>query len=417
MLGPDPDHELAFRGGETRAALRELGGKREPLRSEREDKPIRGPRDRRLVQVHRRRADERGDEEVRGLLVQVLRGGELLERAVAHDRDPVSHRHRLGLVVGDVERRHAEPPLDAQHLAAHLDAQVGVEVRERLVHEEHGRLADERPPHGDALALTARQLGGLPEHHFREPEDLGRRARLPLALLLRYASHPERECDVLDHVHVRIEGVVLEDHRNVALLGREVVDDLVVEADRSRRHVLEAGHHPERRRLAAARRADENRELPVIDEEVELPNGLYAVREHLRQLLEGQGRHSGSSLLVRHGDPDPHPAPVAVCPCEVGNGQQLRAGAADIAGSSRRSRYSVCRQSSSVAEDARERHAGHAAQLRDRAAVDGVGRTVESDLRQIRAGRKVRLLDAVDDRAAFERDAPPNGIDARIRRR
>ena len=89
MLGPDPDHELASVDGETRAAPREVGGKRELLRSEREDEPIRGPRDRRLVQVHRRRADERGDEEVRGLLVQVLRGGELLEGAVAQDRDPV----------------------------------------------------------------------------------------------------------------------------------------------------------------------------------------------------------------------------------------------------------------------------------------------------------------------------------------
>ena len=115
-----------------------------------------------------------------GLLVQLLRGGDLLERAVAEDRDPVAHRHRLGLVVGDVERRHAEPPLDPQHLAAHLDAQAGVEVRERLVHEEHGRLAHERPAHGDALALAARELAGLAEHHLREPEDR-RPPRVPSA--------------------------------------------------------------------------------------------------------------------------------------------------------------------------------------------------------------------------------------------
>ena len=66
VLGPDPDHELASLGsGESRAAPPDVGRKREPLRSEREDEPIRRPRDRRLVEVHRRRADERGDEQVR----------------------------------------------------------------------------------------------------------------------------------------------------------------------------------------------------------------------------------------------------------------------------------------------------------------------------------------------------------------
>ena len=87
----------------------------------------------------------------------------------------------------------------------------------------------------------------------------------------------------------------------------------------------------------------------------------------------------------------------------------------DVAGSSRRSTILGPAPAVRVAEDARERHAGQAAELRDRPAVDGVGRRVESDVGQIRAGRKVRLLDAVDDRAAFERDAPANGVDARIR--
>ena len=219
-LGADSDHDPASLGsGECRAAPPDVGRKREPLRPEREDEPIRRPRDRRLVEVHRRRADERGDEEVRRLLVELLRRGELLEGAAAEDRDPVAHRHRLRLVVGDVERRHAEPPLDAQHLTAHLHAQVGVEVRERLVHEEHGRLAHERPAHCDALALAAGELARLAQRHLREPEHLGHLARLLLALLLRDASHPEGERDVLEHVHVRVEGVVLEDHGDVPILG------------------------------------------------------------------------------------------------------------------------------------------------------------------------------------------------------
>jgi hypothetical protein len=67
----------------------------------------------------------------------------------------VAERHRLGLVVGDVDGRDAEAPLQLGDVRAHLDAQLGVEVGERLVHQEHARLADDRPAHRDALALAA----------------------------------------------------------------------------------------------------------------------------------------------------------------------------------------------------------------------------------------------------------------------
>ena len=41
------------------------------------------------------------------------------------------------------------------------DAQLGVEVGERLVHEEHGGLADDGAAERDALALAAGELLGL----------------------------------------------------------------------------------------------------------------------------------------------------------------------------------------------------------------------------------------------------------------
>jgi hypothetical protein len=55
-------------------------------------------------------------------------GGELLQAALVHDGDHVGHRHRLDLVVGDVEGRHAELLLEPLDLDAHLQAQLGVEV-------------------------------------------------------------------------------------------------------------------------------------------------------------------------------------------------------------------------------------------------------------------------------------------------
>ena len=84
--------------------------------------------DRRLDQVHGRRADERGHEQVRRVVEQLLGRVALLQHAAAHDRDALAERHRLDLVVGDVDRRHAEPLVQARELRPHRDAQLGVEV-------------------------------------------------------------------------------------------------------------------------------------------------------------------------------------------------------------------------------------------------------------------------------------------------
>ena len=46
--------------------------------------------------------------------------------------------------------------------------------------------------------------------------------------------HLEREADVVAHRHVRVERVVLEDHRDVAILRLEVVDDPAADADLAR---------------------------------------------------------------------------------------------------------------------------------------------------------------------------------------
>ena len=102
-----------------------------------------------------------GDEQVDGLVVELLRAADLLQLALAHHRDAVAERHRLGLVVGDVDGRRLEPVLDPRDLGPHLHAQLRVEVGERLVHQERARLADDRPAHRDPLALAAGEVRRL----------------------------------------------------------------------------------------------------------------------------------------------------------------------------------------------------------------------------------------------------------------
>ena len=125
--------------------------------------------------------------------------------------------------------------MEAGDLGAGLDAQLGVEVGERLVHQEDGRLADDRPTERDALALPAGQLLRLAVEQLLELDGLGRLVDAALDLGLGDLAQLEPEGEVLADRHVRVERVALEDHRDVAILGRDVVDDAIADPQRPAR--------------------------------------------------------------------------------------------------------------------------------------------------------------------------------------
>ena len=182
------------------------------------------------------RADEPGDELVRGMVVELERRADLLDHAVAQDDDLVGEGHRLDLVVGDVDHGGVEPLVEPRELDAHLHAQRGVEVGERLVEQEDLRLAHDGAADGDALALAA---GELPWACGRDSGSSWRRSRrlvdLGVALRLGHAGEAQREGHVVAHRHVRVERVGLEHHGEAALVGRHVVDPLAVDHQVARR--------------------------------------------------------------------------------------------------------------------------------------------------------------------------------------
>ena len=95
-----------------------------------------------------------------GAVVEVERGGHLLDPPGAQDDDAGGERHRLDLVVGDVDHRGAEAGVEGRELGPHGDAKLGVEIGKRLVEQEGGGLADDGASDGDALALAAGELTG-----------------------------------------------------------------------------------------------------------------------------------------------------------------------------------------------------------------------------------------------------------------
>ena len=73
----------------------------------------------------------------------------------------------------------------------------------------------------------------------------------------------EGEGHILTDVHVRIEGVVLEDHGHIPILGKGLVDQAFSDEDLAFGDLFQSGDHPQGGRLAAAAGTDEDHEFPV----------------------------------------------------------------------------------------------------------------------------------------------------------
>jgi hypothetical protein len=120
----------------------------------------------------------------------------------------------------------------------------------RLVHQVDLRAPDDGAPHGDALSLTAREIPGLAIEIRLEVEELRDLEHTLAALLLGHSLLLEREAHVGGDVELRIEGVVLEDHRDVAVARSHGRDVALGDQDPSRIERLDSGEHPQRGRLA-----------------------------------------------------------------------------------------------------------------------------------------------------------------------
>ena len=200
--------------------------------------------------------------------------------------------------------------MQAGELGAHRDAQLRVEVRERLVHQERPRLAHDRATHRDALALAARQVSRLAVEQVIEPELARDVAHARLALLPRRLAQLEAVGEVLRHRHVRVQRVVLEHHRDVALLRLAHRHVLVADRDRALGRVLETRDRAQQRGLAAAGRADEHHELAVADLEADPVDRRDAVREPLGHVSQADAAHPLLAPRVR---------PPMKCRCSTAN--------------------------------------------------------------------------------------------------
>ena len=222
------------------------------------------------------------------MLVDVPRRAELLDLAAGHHGKPVGHRQRLLLVVRDVDEGDPDLALDALQLDLELAPQLRVERAERLVEQQHRRREHERTRERDALLLPAGELvrPALSERPRRTSSSAS--ATRPRRSAFGDVLEAKAEADVLLDGEVGEERVALEDGVDGPLVRRRLGDVRVADDDAPRVGALEAGDHAQRRRLAAAGRAEQREELAAADLERDVVDGGHVVER-----LAEPGEHHG----------------------------------------------------------------------------------------------------------------------------
>jgi hypothetical protein len=238
--------------------------------------------------------DEPRNERRRRAKVDLLGRPEVLDSSRSHDRDAIRHGQRFALIVRHVHEADPDLALNPLELELHLLAQLQVQSTERLVEKEQRRPVGEGSRERDPLLLPSGQRA---REAARQRLHANGREGLAHALLDLAPRHPpalRTEGDVLRHRHVREEGIALEDHVRVPLVGRHVRRIPSVDQDLSLRQPLEAGQHAERRRLAAPAGAEQREELAPAHIERHVVHGQN-LAEPLDDAAEAQRR--GLELL------------------------------------------------------------------------------------------------------------------------
>ena len=125
-----------------------------------------------IQEVHLRGSHEACDEEIAGVVIEVLRGIDLLNDTVLHNDDSGSQSHSLGLVMCDVDDGGAQSLVKLGNLGSHLNTELGIQVGQRLVHQEYLGASDDCTAHGDTLSLAAGKSLRLTVKEMGQVEDL-----------------------------------------------------------------------------------------------------------------------------------------------------------------------------------------------------------------------------------------------------
>src|SRR5487761_1774981 len=197
--------------------------------------------------------------------------------------DPVAHHHRLIDVVGDEHDGLAHRPLDADELLLQAFARDAVDSSERLVHQKDRRVGPQGARGGGALVrIPVAILARVESDQLEELLD----ARLDPCFVP--IPQPRHGADVVADRHVREQASVLDHvaHPQPQLWRIDATGVLAIDQDPPAVGGDEPVDHPQRRRLPAARRADQYACLAARDIKCQIPDRVRPARELLVYVLQ-----------------------------------------------------------------------------------------------------------------------------------
>ena len=135
--------------------------------------------------------------------------------------------------MGDIDGGDSKSVLDLLDDGSHLDPELCIEVRKRLVHEKDLRLDCQSSGKGDSLLLSAGELLGETVGILRDLHQGHELFGLGLYLFFRKLLVLESESNVLSYCEVWKDCIVLEHHSDVSLRRIKIIDQAVTEVEGS----------------------------------------------------------------------------------------------------------------------------------------------------------------------------------------
>ena len=194
--------------------------------------------------------------------------------------------------MGNIDEGGSQLLVQLDDLGTHAGTQLSIQVGQRLVEQEDRRVTDHCTAQGNTLALTTRQSLRLTVEQVLDLQDLSSLADALVDLVLGHLAQLQTESHVLVNGHVRVQSVVLEDHRDVAVFRGNVVDQTVADVHLAARDLLQASDHTQGGGLTTAGRTDENDKLLIRDFQAEIGNSGNIAGVNFLDVTAANGSHN-----------------------------------------------------------------------------------------------------------------------------
>src|SRR5262245_1724452 len=152
----------------------------------------------------------------------------LLNSALIHDDDAVSHLERLFLIVGHEYTGDVNLVMEASQPATQFLTDLCVKGAKRLVKEQHFRLSGQSTGQRNALPLAARELARITPLQPIQPNQSQQFVDTLANLGFGYVANSQAIADVLCDGHMAKERVMLKHETDLALTSRLLRDVLVI---------------------------------------------------------------------------------------------------------------------------------------------------------------------------------------------